>query len=85
MEWRRREYRHLRVPNHDRVQVIPGVRMMGIRGMALFGRPGETPEEAASRWRLVYVPAFFFRRIMLFIRLTRCCLKQLLCPFSYVI
>jgi hypothetical protein len=64
-----REYRQLRVPNHDRVQVIPGVRMMipALRGMGLFGRPGETPEEVASRWRLVYFPAFFFRRIILFI------------------
>jgi hypothetical protein len=57
-----RDYRHLRVPNHDRVQVIPGMKMM-IPGDVLFGREGETPEEVASRWRLVYIPSFFFRRV----------------------
>lgn len=62
-----REFPLMIVPNHDRVEVIPNVKMMTRirRGQALCGRVGETDEEVVARWRIVYIPGFLNVRIFL--------------------
>ncbi|KAJ3340320.1 hypothetical protein HDU93_007161 [Gonapodya sp. JEL0774] len=64
---RRREFRYMRVPNRDYVEVIRGQRMLvpWREGEPLRGRDTETPEETAANWCLVYVPAAFKFRIYL--------------------
>ncbi|KAJ3174716.1 E3 ubiquitin-protein ligase march7 [Geranomyces variabilis] len=61
----RREFRYMRVPNNDHVEVIPGERMLiPIRDEdPVRGREGETEEEVRLNWTKVYVPANFKTRI----------------------
>ncbi|KNC99656.1 uncharacterized protein SPPG_09243 [Spizellomyces punctatus DAOM BR117] len=64
--WRpRREYRYMRVPNHDHVEVIAGQKMLiPLKfGEGLMGREGETEEEVRVNWTKVYVPDRFKIRI----------------------
>ncbi|TPX65973.1 hypothetical protein SpCBS45565_g04773 [Spizellomyces sp. 'palustris'] len=64
--WRpRREYRYMRVPNHDHVEVIAGQKMLiPLKfGEGLMGREGETEEEVRVNWTRVYVPDRFKIRI----------------------
>ncbi|KXS21420.1 hypothetical protein M427DRAFT_142474 [Gonapodya prolifera JEL478] len=61
----RREFRYMRVPNRDYVEVVRGERMLvpWREGDPLRGRDTETPEDVEANWRLVYVPAMFKFRI----------------------
>ncbi|KAJ3170162.1 hypothetical protein HDU88_008787 [Geranomyces variabilis] len=63
----RREFRYMRVPNNDHVEVIPGERMLiPVRADdPVRGREGETEEEVRLNWTKVYVPANFKTRIAL--------------------
>lgn len=66
----------LRVPNHDRVPVVPNTRMImpATSPTDLFGRPGESPVQVSTRWRVVGIPSHFSLRITAFIAcLTTAC------------
>jgi E3 ubiquitin-protein ligase MARCH6 len=61
-------YRFLRVPNHDHIEVTPGVRDVMIpcrENDPLFGRPHESNDEVRANWTKVYVPKYFKPRVML--------------------
>ncbi|KAJ3091188.1 hypothetical protein HK102_001375 [Quaeritorhiza haematococci] len=62
----RREFRYMRVPNHDHVEVIPGQKMLiPIReNDPVVGRPNETQEEVRANWKKVYVPDRFKIRVV---------------------
>jgi hypothetical protein len=61
----RRDKPYLRVPNHDRIELIPGQKVMipMERGQPLFGRATETEDEIRLNWRRVYVPDRFRARV----------------------
>jgi hypothetical protein len=62
-------YRFLRVPNHDHIEVTPGVRDVMIpcrENDPLFGRPHESPEEVNANWTKVYIPRHFKPRVMFY-------------------
>jgi hypothetical protein len=63
-----REFRFLRVPNHDYVQVIKGIQMnVPIKEHdEIFGHSHETPEQVARNWTKVYAPDHFNYRVFLF-------------------
>ncbi|KAI8909938.1 hypothetical protein DFJ77DRAFT_471383 [Powellomyces hirtus] len=65
----RREFRYMRVPNNDHVEVIPGERMLiPMRANdPIMGRAGETEEEVKLNWTRVYVPEHFKTRVALLI------------------
>lgn len=61
-------YRFLRVPNHDHIEVTPGVRDVMIpcrENDPLFGRPHESAEEVRANWTKVYIPKYFKPRVKL--------------------
>ncbi|KAI8800678.1 hypothetical protein BJ742DRAFT_66466 [Cladochytrium replicatum] len=62
----RRQYRFMRVPNHDNIEVIPGQKIMiPIRERdPIVGRPNETQEDVAANWTKVYVPDRFRARVI---------------------
>lgn len=60
-------YRFLRVPNHDHIDVTPGVRDVMIpcrENDPLFGRPHESLEEVQNNWTKVYIPRYFMPRVI---------------------
>ena len=62
-------FRFLRVPNHDHIEIIPGVYdlMTPIREHdELYGRQGETVTDIRSNWTKVYIPTCFWIRVRLF-------------------
>ncbi|KAJ3147104.1 hypothetical protein HDU86_008100 [Geranomyces michiganensis] len=71
----RREFRYMRVPNNDHVEVIPGERMLiPIRADdPVRGREGETEEEVRLNWTKVYVPANFKIRIAMLLYMQWSC------------
>ncbi|KAJ3216804.1 hypothetical protein HK099_005707, partial [Clydaea vesicula] len=64
-----REFEFLRVPNTDRIRVVPGEKILipMRRGEKLFGRVGETEDEVKERWRIVWVPGYLKLRLMGFV------------------
>ncbi|KAI9098644.1 hypothetical protein DFS34DRAFT_618303 [Phlyctochytrium arcticum] len=62
----RRAVRFMRVPNHDHVEVKPGLKMLiPMRyDEEVFGREGETEEEVKANWTRVYVPDRFKARLI---------------------
>ncbi|KAJ3022734.1 hypothetical protein HKX48_005361 [Thoreauomyces humboldtii] len=70
-----REFRYMRVPNNDHVEVIPGERMLiPMREHdPIIGRDGETPEEIKLNWTKVYVPEGFKIRIAVLLYLQWIC------------
>ncbi len=64
-----KNYRFMRVPNHDHIEVTPGVRDVMIpcrEGDPLFGRVHETEDEIKANWTKVYVPKYFKARVWSF-------------------
>lgn len=64
---RRREFRFMRVPKNDHIEIIPKEKVL-IRmtdDQPVFGRAKETPEEVEARWMKLYVPAWFWTRVLL--------------------
>ena len=63
-------YRFLRVPNHDHIEVTPGVRDVMIpcrENDPLFGRSHETAEEIRINWTKVYIPKYFKPRVIIYL------------------
>lgn len=64
-----KNFRFMRVPNHDHIEIKPGVRdiMIPIRqDDPVLGRPNETEEETRSNWVKVFVPTHFRFRVHIF-------------------
>jgi hypothetical protein len=57
--------RYMRVPNHDRIEIIPGQKMLVLMKESddVFGREGETPQQISENWSKVYVPNSFWLRM----------------------
>ncbi|KAJ1566975.1 hypothetical protein HK405_007696, partial [Cladochytrium tenue] len=62
---RRREFRYMRVPNHDHIEVIAGQRMLQPmrRGEPVVGRAHENEDDVRANWTRVYVPDRFRLRV----------------------
>ncbi|KAJ1565907.1 hypothetical protein HK096_007185, partial [Nowakowskiella sp. JEL0078] len=63
----KREKRFLRVPNHDRIKIIPKVPVMiPMRSNEpVYGRPDEPAEDVRHNWTKVYVPPNLRARILI--------------------
>jgi E3 ubiquitin-protein ligase MARCH6 len=64
-----REKRYLRVPNHDSIEIVPGLPVLVWvkEEDPVFGLDHETPEQIERNWTRVYAPNFFKARIYAFL------------------
>jgi hypothetical protein len=73
-------FRFMRVPNHDHIEIIPGVKdiMTRIReNDPVVGRANESEADTRANWTKVYVPRFFKARVIFLLVWNQVCFAGL--------